>query len=176
LWGLPGPWRWKGKKMKPLTVVAVLGLSTAIATAMAANTASASDPIPMPRPDMTAAASETGIEERMVTVSAIDPAAPHTPGYGVNDSERVVYPIYFAEGWTSTNDKAEMALRAAAEEITYRGLQDITVAPSDAAMMSSDISAQHEAEKRVQVVADTLEKYGVPERWIAVEPYALPGV
>jgi len=55
--------------MKPLTVVAVLGLSTAIATAMAANTASASDPIPMPRPDMRAAVSETGIEERMVTVS-----------------------------------------------------------------------------------------------------------
>lgn len=162
--------------MKPLTVVAALGFSTAIATAMVANTAAASDPLPMPRPDVTVDAQALGIEERMITVSAVDPAAPRTPGYGVDDSERVTFPIYFSEGWTSTNDEAEVALRAAAEEITYRGLQNITVAPSDAAMMSEDISVQRDAEKRAAAVADGLEKYGVPERWIAVEPYALSGV
>lgn len=163
--------------MKPLTVVAALGLSTAIATALVANTAVASDPLPMPRPDVTAEAEQAlGIEERMITVSAVDPAAPRTAGYGVNDSERVVFPIYFSEGWTTTNDEAEVALRAAAEEITYRGLQDITIAPSDAAMMSSDMSVQRDAEKRAAAVADGLEKYGVPERWIAVKPYALSGV
>lgn len=162
--------------MKPLTVVAALGLSTAIATAMVANTAVASDPLPMPRPNMEAQAAELGIEERMITVSAVDPAAPRTPGYGVNDAKRVIFPIYFSEGWTSTTDEAEVALRAAAEEITYRGLQDIRVAPSDAAMMSSDMSTQRDAEKRAQAVAESLEKYGVPERWIAVEPYALSGV
>lgn len=162
--------------MKPLTVVAALGLSTAIATALVANTAVASDPLPLPRPDIMSESKALGIEERKITVSAIDPAAPRTPGYGVNDSARITFPIYFAEGWTTTNDAAEVALRAAAEEITYRGLQDITVAPSDAAMMSSDLSVQRDAEKRAEAVAEGLEKYGVPERWIAVKPYALSGV
>jgi hypothetical protein len=161
--------------MKPLTLVAALGLSTAIATALVANTA-ASDPLPLPRPAVSAEMQTIEIEERMITVSAVDPAAPRTPGYGVNDAERVVFPIYFAEGWTTTNDKAEVALRAAAEEITYRGLQNVTVAPSQAAMMSSDLSTQREAEQRAATVAATLEKYGVPERWIAVKPYALSGV
>ncbi|MEQ8266618.1 MAG: hypothetical protein RH982_05435 [Parvibaculum sp.] len=160
--------------MKRLMIVTALGLTTAMGAALAAKTAVASSPLPMPRPgimDISFDDAAPGIEARMVLVSAIDPAAPTTPGYGVNDSERVVFPIYFAEGWTTPTGEAEAMLRAVAEEITYRGLQNITVQPSSAARLSPDFTAQAEAEDRVEAVAESLEKYGVPDRWIAVQPY-----
>ncbi len=165
--------------MKRLAIISALAVSTAIGAALAARTAVASNPLPMPRPAIAAASQgeiAPGIEARMVVISTIDPAAPHSAGYGVNDSERVVFPIYFSKGWTIPNDESEAAIRAAAEEITYRGLTAITVAPSRAAMLSSDLEIQREAVKRVAAVAGGLERYGVPERWISVQPNEMPGV
>tara|TARA_R110002110_G_scaffold30881_1_gene109213 strand:- start:1927 stop:2469 length:543 start_codon:yes stop_codon:yes gene_type:complete len=170
---------WKGTIMKRLAIISALAVSTAIGAALAARTAVASNPLPMPRPAIAAASQgeiAPGIEARMVVISTIDPAAPHSAGYGVNDSERVVFPIYFSKGWTIPNDESEAAIRAAAEEITYRGLTAITVAPSRAAMLSSDLEIQREAVKRVAAVAGGLERYGVPERWISVQPNEMPGV
>lgn len=157
--------------MKRLTIVTAMGFGTAMGAALMAQTATAASPLPMPRPGM----SDAAFEMRTVFVSAVDPAAPRSTGYGVDDSERVVFPVYFAEGWTTPTGEAETALRAAAEEITYRGLQNITVTPAEAAATSPDIGTQREAEKRVEAVTETLEKYGVPERWIA-QPNALSGV
>ncbi|ABS62116.1 hypothetical protein Plav_0493 [Parvibaculum lavamentivorans DS-1] len=161
--------------MNRLMIVTALGFSTAMGAALMAQTATAASPLPMPRPDAVNASFEPGIETRVIFVSAIDPQAPRSVGYGVNDSERVVFPVYFAEGWTVPTNEAETALRAAAEEITYRGLQNITVSAASAALTSPDPVTQREAEARVDAVTETLEKYGVPERWIA-QPNTLSGV
>lgn len=161
--------------MKRLMIVTALGLTTAMGAALAAKTAVASSPLPLPRPgimDVSFDDAAPGIEARMVLVSAVDPEAPRSSGYGVNDSERVIFPIYFAEGLITPTGEAETMLRAVAEEITYRGLRDITVAPSGTARLSSDLTTQNEADRRVKAVAATLEKYGVPDRWIAVQPYS----
>ncbi|MCF8469301.1 MAG: hypothetical protein K9G30_00800 [Parvibaculum sp.] len=165
--------------MKRLAIISALAFSTAIGAALAARTAVASNPLPMPRPAIAGASPgevTPGIEARMVVISTLVPAPPYSTGYGVNDSERVIFPIYFSKGWTTPNDEGEAAIRAAAEEITYRGLKGITVAPSRAAMLSSDIEIQREAGKRVVAVAGGLERYGVPERWISVQPNEMPGV
>lgn len=161
--------------MKRMMIVTAMGFSTAMAAALAAQTAVASSPLPMPRPavmDVSFEDAAPGLEARVIFVSAIDPEAPRSIGYGVNDSKRIVFPIYFAEGWTRPTGEAEATLRAVAEEITYRGLQNITVTPAKAALMTNDFGGQRENEARVEAVADTLEKYGVPEKWIAAEPYA----
>ena len=157
--------------MKRLMIVTALGFTTAIGAALAAKTAVASDPMPLPRPaiENTAADAATGIETRMILVSAIDPAASRTSGYGVDDANRITFPVYFAEGRTQPGADARTVLRAVAEEITYRGLTDITVAPSPA-IMRADYETQEAAERRAAAVAETLMENGVPERWIAIQP------
>lgn len=161
--------------MKQLAIVAGLSLTTAIGAALTAQTASASDPFPLPRP----AASEIsfdhpapGLAERTVYVSAVDPEAPYSQGYGVNDSARVVFPVYFPSGWTTPSDEAETMLRAVAEEITYRGLTDIRVTASEMAMTTPELAVERDTVARVEAVATSLEKFGVPEKWIAVQPIA----
>ncbi|MBX3492806.1 MAG: hypothetical protein KF899_07605 [Parvibaculum sp.] len=156
--------------MKRLMIVTALGFTTAIGAALAAKTAVASDPVPMPRPTIeNTAADATGIETRMILVSAIDPAASRNSGYGIDDAKRVTFPVYFAEGRTQPGADARTVLRAVAEEITYRGLTDITVAPSPA-IMRADYETQEAAERRAAAVAETLMENGVPERWIAIQP------
>lgn len=165
----------KGNEMKQLAIVAGLALTTAIGAALTAQTASASDPLPLPRP----AAAEIsfdhpapGLAERTVYISAVDPNAPFTPGYGVNDSARVVFPVYFPAGWSTPSDEAETMLRAVAEEITYRGLTDIRVSASEAAMMTPELAVERETAARVEAVAASLAEFGVPEKWIAMQPNA----
>lgn len=165
----------KGNEMKQLAIVAGLTLTTAIGAALTAQKASASDPLPLPRP----AASEisfddpaAGLAERTVYVSALDPEAAATPGYGVNDSERVVFPVYFPAGWTMPSDEAETMLRAVAEEITYRGLRDIRVSASETALTTPELAVERDTVARVEAVAASLEKFGVPEKWIAMQPNA----
>lgn len=163
--------------MKRLMIVGALCLTTAIGAALSAQTAAASDPVPADQTALwlnNAAAPELG--ERMVLITAIDPAAPYSTGYGVNDSERVVFPVYFPAGATAPSDEAATLLRAVAEEITYRGLQNITVLPSDEALTSESMATQQAAEARVHAVAASLEKFGVPEKWIGVQPNRSPDV
>ena len=156
--------------MKRLMIVTALGFTTAIGAALAAKTAVASDPTPMPRPAIeNTAADATSIETRMILVSAIDPAASRASGYGIDDAKRISFPVYFAEGHTQPGADARTVLRAVAEEITYRGLTNITVAPSPA-IMRADYETQEAAERRAAAVAATLMENGVPERWIAVQP------
>ncbi|MEX1154575.1 OmpA family protein [Parvibaculum sp.] len=157
--------------MKRMMIITALGFTTAIGAALAAKTAVASDPLPMPRPaaEQVAAGTATGIETRMILVSAIDPAASRATGYGVDETTRITFPVYFADGRTGPSAEAQMALRALAEEITYRGLTNITVMPS-AAAMSADYETQAAAERRAAAVATALMENGVPERWIAVQP------
>ncbi|MBO6633323.1 hypothetical protein [Parvibaculum sp.] len=165
--------------MKRLMIVGALSLTTAIGAALSAQMAAASSPLPMPRPavaDVSFDEAAPGLDARTVYVTAIDPNAPRSAGYGVNDSERVVFPVYFSEGWTTTSDEAETMLRAVAEEITYRGLRNIYVVASDAALTSTDMSVQRDAEDRVAAVASALQKFGVPERWIAMQPGAASDV
>jgi len=154
--------------MKRMIIVTALGFTTAIGAALAAKTAVASDPLPMPRPaiENMAADAAMGIETRMILVSAIDPAAARSTGYGIDDAKRITFPVYFAEGRTDPGAEARTTLRALAEEITYRGLTNITVMPSPAAM-SADYETQVAAERRAAAVAATLMENGVPERWIA---------
>lgn len=157
--------------MKRMLIVTALGFTTAIGAALAAKTAVAADPLPMPRPateDVVSGAA-LDIESRMILVSAIDPAAPRTSGYGVDDAKRVTFPVYFADGRIAPGAEAQKVLRALAEEITYRGLTNITVMPSPAAM-AADYETQVAAERRAAAVAATLMENGVPERWIAVQP------
>lgn len=164
---------------KHLTIVTALSLTTAIGAALTAQTASASDPLPLPRPAvMDAAFGEPapGLAERTVFISAVDPEAPYSPGYGVNDSKRVVFPVYFPAGLTTPSDEAETMLRAVAEEITYRGLRDIRVVPSESATLTADMAVERDTEARVVAVAASLEKFGVPEKWIAVQPNPGPDV
>ncbi|MDP2125243.1 MAG: hypothetical protein Q8J92_12750 [Parvibaculum sp.] len=157
--------------MKRMLIITALGFTTAIGAALAAKTAVASDPLPMPRPatEHVVSGAALDIESRMVLVSAIDPAAPRTSGYGVDDAKRVTFPVYFADGRIAPGAEAQKVLRALAEEITYRGLTDITVMPSPAAM-TADYETQATAERRAAAVAETLMENGVPERWIAVQP------
>ncbi|PKQ07606.1 MAG: hypothetical protein CVT72_02740 [Alphaproteobacteria bacterium HGW-Alphaproteobacteria-11] len=153
--------------MKRLMIVTALGFTTAIGAALAAKTAVASDPVPLPRPAIEDAA--MSIETRMILVSAVDPAASRSPGYGVDDAKRITFPVYFADGRTVPGADAQTVLRAVAEEITYRGLTNITVAPSPA-IMRADYETQEAAERRAAAVATALMENGVPERWIAVQP------
>lgn len=174
----PGLTDWKGTEMKRLMIVGALSLTTAIGAALSAQMAVASSPLPMPRPaaDVSFNEAAPGLDARTVFVTAIDPSAQRSAGYGVNDSERVVFPVYFSEGWTTTTDEAETMLRAVAEEITYRGLRNIYVVASDAALTSTDMSVQQDAEARVAAVATALEKFGVPDRWISMQPGAASDV
>lgn len=162
--------------MKRLMTVGALCLTTAIGAALSAQTAAALDPAPAADLAWNDAAAAPDLSERMVLITAIDPEAPHSSGYGVNDSERVVFPVYFAEGAVTPNDEAATLLRAVAEEITYRGLQNITVLPADAALTSESMDIQHAAEERVYAVAATLEEFGVPHKWIGVQPNRAPDV
>ncbi|MEQ8281494.1 MAG: hypothetical protein RIC04_04855 [Parvibaculum sp.] len=157
--------------MKRLMIVTALGFTTAIGAALAARTAVASDPMPMPRPaiEHVAADAAMSIETRMILVSAVDPAASRSSGYGVDDAKRITFPVYFADGRTVPGADAQKVLRAVAEEITYRGLTNIRVAPSPA-IMRADYETQEAAEHRAAAVAATLMENGVPERWIAVQP------
>ncbi|MBA4210114.1 MAG: hypothetical protein C0454_11340 [Parvibaculum sp.] len=164
---------------KNLTIVTALSLTTAIGAALSAQTASASDPLPLPRPAAMDTAFDDpapGLAERTVYISAVDPEAPYSPGYGVNDSKRVVFPVYFPAGLTTPSDEAETMLRAVAEEITYRGLRDIRVVPSESATLSPEMAVERDTEARVYAVAASLEKFGVPEKWIAVQPNPSPDV
>lgn len=154
--------------MKRMIIVTALGFTTAIGAALAARTAVAADPMPMPRPTVenVAADAAIGIETRMILVSAVDPASSRSSGYGVDDAKRITFPVYFAEGRIDPGAEARKTLRALAEEITYRGLTNITVLPSPAAM-SADYETQVAAERRAAAVAAMLMENGVPERWIA---------
>ena len=157
--------------MKRMLIVTALGFTTAIGAALAAKTAVAADPLPMPRPAAQEIAFDAaaGIETRMILISAIDPATARSTGYGVNDAQRVTFPVYFADDQTAPGREAQKVLRALAEEITYRGLTNITVMPSSAAM-SADYTTQIAAERRAASVTAALVESGVPERWIAVSP------
>lgn len=157
--------------MKRMLIVTALGFTTAIGAALAARTAVASDPLPMPRPaaEETAFDATTGIEARMILISAIDPATARSTGYGINDAKRITFPVYFADDQITLGREAQKVLRALAEEITYRGLTNITVMPSPAAM-TADFETQEAAERRAATVAATLVESGVPEHWIAVQP------
>lgn len=161
--------------MKQLAIVAGLCLTTAIGAALTAQKASASDPLPLLRPaaaDISFDHPAPGLAERTVYISAVDPDARATPGYGVNDSVRVVFPVYFPAGWTTPSDEAETMLRAVAEEITYRGLTDIRVTASEMAMTTPELAVERDTAARVEAVAASLQEFGVPEKWIAVQPNA----
>lgn len=159
--------------MKRLMIVGALCLTTAIGAALSAQTAAASDPAPIGEFAWNDAAAAPELGERTVLITTIDPEAPHSPGYGVNDSERVVFQVYFPEGAVTPSDEAATLLRAVAEEITYRGLQNITVLPAETALTAD---TRHAAEDRVYAVAATLEEFGVPHKWIGVQPNRAPGV
>lgn len=161
--------------MKQLAIVAGLCLTTAVGAALTAQKASASDPLPLPRPqtaDISFDHPAPGLAERAVYISAVDPDAPATSGYGVYDSARVVFPVYFPAGWTTPSDEAETMLRAVAEEITYRGLTDIRVTASELAMMTLEPAVERDTAARVEAVVASLQEFGVPEKWIAVQPNA----
>lgn len=161
--------------MKQLAIVAGLTLTTAIGAALTAQKASASDPLPLPRPAVTEISFNSpapSLAERTIYVSAVVPDAPHMQAYGVTGSERVVFPVYFPAGWTTPSDEAETMLRAAAEEITYRGLRDIRVSASEAALTTPELAVERDTVARVESVAASLKKFGVPEKWIAMQPNA----
>ena len=162
--------------MKRLMIVGALCLTTAISAALSAQTAAASDPAPLSDFAWDDAAAAPDLSERTVLITAIDPVAPRSPGYGVNDSERVVFEVYFSEGAVTPGDEAATLLRAVAEEITYRGLHNITVLPAEAAFTADSIDAQQVTQERVYAVAATLEEFGVPYKWIGVQPNRAPGV
>lgn len=162
--------------MKRLMIVGALCLTTALGVALSAQTAAASDPAPAGAFAWDDAAAAPDLSERTVLITAIDPEAPYSPGYGVNDSERVIFEVYFPEGAVTPSDEAATLLRAVAEEITYRGLQNITVLPAEAAATADSLDSEHAVEERVHAVAATLEEFGVPHKWIGVQPNRASGV
>ena len=53
-----------------------------------------------------------------------------------------------------------------------RPTSDIRVSASEAAMMTPELAVERETAARVEAVAASLEKFGVPEKWIAMQPNA----